>query len=124
LADWRCSPGYQAVLWAGSREASSNATALLEIRSREQVPVTEAVPGHTLDLGSGAQLRVLACGKSGGAFLPEWGKFRAVLPVGMNFAEMESLQNGKAIGPVSALLLADHGYAPVNRPEMRMAGST
>lgn len=106
-----------AVLWAGKREASSSATALLEILSREQVPVVEAVPGQMLELGGGAQLRVLACGKSGGVFLLEWENFRAVLPVGMNFAELEALQNGRAIGPVSALLLADHGYAPVNPPE-------
>jgi competence protein ComEC len=105
------------VLRAGNREASSSATALLELLSREQIPVTEAIPGQILDLGGGAQLKVLACGKSGGVFLLEWGNFRAVLPIGMNFEEMETLKNGRAIGLVSALLLADHGYAPVNPPE-------
>jgi competence protein ComEC len=50
-------------------------------------------------------------------FLLEWENFRTLLPLGMNFAELESLKNGRAIGPVSALLLADHGYAPVNPPE-------
>jgi competence protein ComEC len=60
---------------------------------------------------------VLTCGKSGGVFLLEWEDFRAVLPVGMNFGEMETLKNGRAIGSVSALLLAEHGYAPVNPPE-------
>ncbi|HEX9618424.1 MAG TPA: hypothetical protein VGA03_13510 [Anaerolineales bacterium] len=35
----------------------------------------------------------------------------------MNLAELENLQNGPAIGPMSALLLADHGYLPINPPE-------
>jgi phage tail protein X len=30
---------------------------------------------------------------------------------------LEILQNGRAIGLVSALLLANHGYAPINPPE-------
>jgi competence protein ComEC len=105
------------VLWAGNREASSSATALLEALSQASVRVTEAVQGQVLDLGGGAQLRLLACGKSGGVFLLEWGSFRAVLPVGMNFEEMEALKDGRAVGPVSALLLAGHGYAPANPPE-------
>jgi hypothetical protein len=81
------------------------------------VPVVEAVPSQALELGGEAQLKLLACGKTGGVFLLEWGSFRAVLPVGMNFAEMEALKFGRSIGPVSALLLADHGYAPINPPE-------
>jgi competence protein ComEC len=35
----------------------------------------------------------------------------------MNFAELEELQNGRSNGPVSALSMADHSYAPVNPPE-------
>jgi competence protein ComEC len=35
----------------------------------------------------------------------------------MNFAELESLKNGREIVPEIAQLLADHSYAPVNRPE-------
>jgi len=107
----------QSVLWAGNRDTSSSATALLDSLSEAQVPVTEAVPGQVLELGGGARLQVLACGKSGGVFLLEWGNFRAVLPIGANFAELEALQNGRAIGAVSALLLTDHGYAPINPPE-------
>jgi competence protein ComEC len=105
------------VLWAGEKGNSRSAIALLEALSQSGTPVTNAVTGQVLDLGGGAQLRVLACGKPGGVFLLEWGNFRAVLPVGMNFDEMEELQYGRTIGPVSALLLADHGYAPINPPE-------
>ncbi len=53
----------------------------------------------------------------GAVLLVEWQGFRALLPVGMNFDTLAELENGKAIGPVTALLLADSGYAPSNPPE-------
>ncbi|MBE3068426.1 MAG: hypothetical protein IMZ73_13530, partial [Chloroflexi bacterium] len=49
--------------------------------------------------------------------LVEWQGFRALLPVGMNFDTLEELDQGKNVGPVTALLLADSGYAAVNPPE-------
>jgi hypothetical protein len=42
-----------------------------------------------------------------------WGNFWEVRPFGVNFAELESLQNGYATGSVIALLLMDYGHAPV-----------
>jgi competence protein ComEC len=39
------------------------------------------------------------------------------LPVGAGFEDLETLRDGRAVGPVSALLLADSGYAPANPPE-------
>jgi beta-lactamase superfamily II metal-dependent hydrolase len=53
----------------------------------------------------------------GAVLLVEWQGFRALLPVGMNFDTLAELEDGKAIGPVTALLLADSGYAPLNPPE-------
>jgi hypothetical protein len=76
-----------------------------------------AVPGQALDLGDGAVLRVLAVGKRGATLLIEWDRFRMLLPLGMNLDDLETLANGQAIGNVSALLLADSGYAPINPPE-------
>jgi len=70
-----------------------------------------------LDLGSGVQLRVLTVGKRGAILLLEWERFRLLLPQGANFDDLEALKNGAAVGPVTALLLADGGYAPVNPPE-------
>ena len=42
-----------------------------------------------------------------------WGNFWEARPFGVNFAELESLQNGYATGSVIALLLMDYGHAPV-----------
>jgi hypothetical protein len=72
---------------------------------------------QVLDLGRGASLQVLQSGARGAVLLVEWGNFRAVLPVGVGFDDLEVLGYGKQIGPVRALLLADNGYAPSNSPE-------
>ena len=40
-----------------------------------------------------------------------------LLPIGAEFESMEALGMGEDIGPVTALLLADSGYAPLNPPE-------
>jgi beta-lactamase superfamily II metal-dependent hydrolase len=47
----------------------------------------------------------------------EWNGFRALLPVGMNPDNLTELKNGEKVGSVSALLLADSGFAPLNPPE-------
>jgi beta-lactamase superfamily II metal-dependent hydrolase len=60
---------------------------------------------------------VLAVGSRGATLLLEWDRFRLLLPLGMNLDDLEALEYGKAIGNVSALLLGDSGYAPINPPE-------
>lgn len=107
----------QAVLWAGKVEASYSARQLDEWLADQPITLTRAVPGSGLDLGQGARLTVLATGPRGAVLLVEWGGFRALLPIGMNFDTLDELKNGQAVGPVTALLLADSGYAPLNPPE-------
>jgi hypothetical protein len=46
----------------------------------------------------------------------EWKHFRALLPIGANFEDLEYLDWGREVGPVNALLSADHGYSPANPP--------
>lgn len=105
------------VLWAGQRAASDEAGYLIQALSEGGVPVNQAQTGQVLDLGEGARLRVLAVGERGAVFLLEWGSFRAVLPIGANFEEYEELEYGRSLGRVSALLLADQGYAASNPRE-------
>jgi len=59
----------------------------------------------------------LAVSPRGTVLLVEWQGFRALLPVGMNLDTIAGLENGKKVGTVTMLLLADSGYAPVNPPE-------
>jgi len=105
------------VLWAGNPQASYAARNLDRWLTEKAVPVTQAEAGQTLDLGQGARIRVLAVGPRGATLLLEWEQFRVLLPCGLDFDQIEMLDSGRAVGPVSALLLAERGYAPANPPE-------
>jgi len=105
------------VLWAGNVEASFSARNLEEWFIDQSIPVTSAEAGSELDLGEGAFLHILNVNSRGAVLLLEWNEFRALLPVGMNFTALEELKYGEDIEMVSALLLGDSGYAPINPPE-------
>lgn len=105
------------VLWVAPSNASSSARYLRQTLDSAQITVVPGQAGQSLQLGNGAKLEVLSAGKRGGILLLEFQPFRALLPVGINFEDLEALETGRLIGPVSALLLADGGYAPINPPE-------
>ena len=106
-----------AVLWAGNPDASYSAEQISHWLTTHATPVTPAFAGAVLDLGRGARLEVRSVSPRGAVLLVEWQGFRALLPVGMNFDTLAGLENGKKIGPVTMLLLADSGFAQVNPPE-------
>jgi len=103
------------VLWAGNPEASYSSLRLNEWLTENSVPVTRAASGYTLDLGNGGRLEVLTVTPRGAVLLVTWGEFRALLPIGLNYDSLEALDYGEKVGPVDILLLADSGYAPLNR---------
>jgi competence protein ComEC len=105
------------VLWAGPTTGSQSARRLQELFSEAEIQPVPAETGHVLDLGDGVRLQVLASGPRGAVLLLEWGSFRALLPVGIDFDTLEELQNDPSLGEVTALLLADSGYAPANPAE-------
>jgi competence protein ComEC len=70
------------VLRAGTPSGSKAALTLQERLAQSNTPILPAQTGQTLDLGSGAALRVLAAGKHGAVLLLEWGNFHSVLPRG------------------------------------------
>jgi competence protein ComEC len=107
----------QRVLWAGPNSPTRAADYLRESLTNMDIPITVAQPGHSLDLGDGANLRVLTAGKRGAILLIEWDSFRALLPLGAHEDDYYSLRMGQDIGPVTVLLLADQGYSPLNPPE-------
>jgi competence protein ComEC len=105
------------VLWAGNMDASYSAEQVGLWLTSNATQVTQAYAGAVLDLGEGARLEVRSVSPRGAVLLVEWQGFRALLPVGMNFDILTELENGKKIGPVTILLLADSGFAQVNPPE-------
>jgi competence protein ComEC len=105
------------VFWAGPVGSTLASRELRAALTEEQISIIPAEPGQELDLGAGARMRVLAAGPRGAVFLVEWDRFRVLVPLGPNFEDLEGLDNGREIGRVTALLLADHGYAPANSSE-------
>jgi competence protein ComEC len=105
------------VLWAGNVEASFSARNLDEWFIEQSIPVTRAEAGSELVLGEGAMLKIINVNSRGAVLLLEWSQYRALLPIGMNFAALEELKYGEEVGMTSILLLGDSGYAPINPPE-------
>lgn len=101
-------------LWAGNVEASFPSRKLNEWLVSHQVRVTRAEAEQVLDLGDGATLRVLSVDERGAVLLIEYGSFRALLPVGMSFDALEGLRSDESLAPLTALLLADSGFAQLN----------
>jgi competence protein ComEC len=107
----------QAVLWSGDLQASYSAQRVNDWTLRTGAASIRAEIGSELDLGEGAKLRVLDMSPRGMVLLVEWNIFRVLLPIGVNFETFERLENGRNIGPVTALLLAESGYAQANPPD-------
>lgn len=105
------------VLWSGPVAGEYSARQLRQALNSLRAPITEVQRGQILELGQEARLHILAAEPRGAVLLLEWGYFRALLPVGLDFDSMEALMQDHALGPMTALLLADGGYAPLNPPE-------
>ena len=84
----------------------------------KDIPITSTQPGQALDLGSGARLRVESMDARGAVLLVEWNNFRLLLPLGADFNALESLQKDSTMHSISAVLLAESGYSPLNPPEL------
>ncbi|RJP46402.1 MAG: ComEC/Rec2 family competence protein [Anaerolineaceae bacterium] len=102
------------VLWAGNVEASYPSRSLNAWLTSHQVRVTRAEEDQVLDLGDGAVLHVVFVDERGAVLLVEYGSFRALLPVGMGFDALDKLVTDDSLPPLTALLLADSGFAPLN----------
>jgi competence protein ComEC len=105
------------VLWAGPAQGSRPARDLQEKFAQMDIQPIIAKTGQALELGEGAVLHVLAVGKRGAVLLLEWENFRALLPIGLDFDLIDGLMDGDDLREVTALLLGESGYAPVNPPE-------
>lgn len=102
------------VLWAGSPQGTHAARSLQSALVDAGLYPVSAAPGQALDLGDGAMLRVLATSRRGAVLLLEWKNFRALLPIGMDFETLESIQQDPRLRSVTALLLAENGLASIN----------
>lgn len=105
------------VLWSGPPLGTHSAQDLQQQLGQQEIPILTAQTGQTLDLGEGALLRLLAVGSRGMVLWLEWGDFRALLPVALDFESMAALQADRLLPPVTALMLAESGQASLNTSE-------
>ena len=89
------------VLWSGNTAGVIFRGSVERLFVRAGPYVTIAEPGQVLDLGDGANMRVLTTGPRGAILLIEWKSFRALLPIGMSFDAMDELHDGASVGQVS-----------------------
>jgi competence protein ComEC len=105
-------------IWAGNTYGTRAASDLWTGLISNGIPITRMEAGQILDLGSGAELKVVSTDAGGAVLLLEWDDFRMLLPMGMDFKTMEKLSNNLAMRNISAVLLAESGYAPLNPQEL------
>ncbi len=103
----------QNALVAGNAGGSYSSQAVMEWLNTNSVPVTQAETGQLFDLGDGALIRVMDVSSRGATLMVSWQKFHMLLPIGANLATLDTLHNGKDIGPIDAVSLAQSGYAPL-----------
>lgn len=101
--------------WAIS-DAEDQLAEISSLAAKAEIQVTELYPGDQFDLGRGAQLKVVRVGPRGTVLLLIWNNFEALLPLGLDFDQIDALMSG-VMGSVDLLILADSGYAPLNPPE-------
>jgi competence protein ComEC len=106
------------VLWSGNNYGTRSATDLWSALVSSSTPISQMQPGQALNLGSGASLSVLSIDTRGAVLLLEWGNFRFLIPMGMDFTALDTLQKNSAMRNISAVLLAESGYAPLNSPDL------
>jgi competence protein ComEC len=105
------------VLWAGNTYGTRSASDLWTTMISNDIPITHMQLGQALDLGSGATLKVVSIDARGAVLLVDWDNFKMLLPLGVDFIALESLQNDSTMRNISAVLLAESGYSPLNPPE-------
>ncbi len=106
------------VLWAGNMGGTRASADIQTQLSGLSIPITTMQPGQSLELGSGASLKVISTDTKGADLLLEWESFRMLLPLGLDFDALDSLLQNSAMRNVSAVMLPESGYAPLNPPEL------
>ncbi|MGH2582624.1 MAG: ComEC/Rec2 family competence protein [Anaerolineales bacterium] len=107
---------FDQVAWAGSVTNARIKT--LESVLSDRKGLIYLHPGDEFDLGDGAQLEILSSGTRGATLLLEWDEFSALLPLGLDFDQLDGLIASPHIQPVDLLVLPDSGYTPLNPPSL------
>ena len=101
-------------VWLGDPSLCWESENLRFSLDEERIPLMFGEEGQTLIFRDGMRIQILSASSRGGTVLVEYENFRAVLPYGITNEIRTGLHNGRDIGEVSVLLLADNGYQSSN----------
>jgi competence protein ComEC len=104
------------VLWSGNTNGTRAARDLWSQLISTSIPIDMMQAGQSLDLGAEASLMISSCNEQGAVLLLQWENFRMLLPMGMDFEVMNELLKDTTMRNLSAVVLAESGYAPLNPP--------
>ncbi len=102
------------IWWGGGTQASREASRLYRQTQDAGIPLRQAATGDVLWLDAGVRLEAVDAGPRGLTLLLTWQDFRLLLPIGSDEGTLARLQEGRALGPVDVLLLADSGHQTLN----------
>ena len=104
------------VIWLGEQALCVEAESLQEKLQEKKIPIVQGQIGQEVVYSRGGKLVVLEESARGGSVLLSYQHFRVLLPFGLDEVGRERLRQGRDIGPISVLLLADRGYQASNPP--------
>lgn len=100
--------------WVAGEPSGKAYDRIAQELSTRECPIVTAQAGQALDLGDGASLEILSVGDRGAVLLLTHGRLRFLMAPGADPAMIADLARRGATPPVTAVLLADGGYAAVN----------
>lgn len=102
------------VIWLGDPSLCWESENLRSSLDEERISLMFAEAGQTLIFKDNLRIQILSASPRGGSVLIDYEDFRAVLPFGITAGIRAELEEGRDIGEVSVLLLADNGYQASN----------
>ncbi len=119
----------RAVYWAAA-EDNEDRRMLQESLLDTQVVIEDIITGHSLNLGDGTQVKILAMGKDASTLLVTYDNFRALFPIGLSAKAAKTLASNGNLTGVTALVLMDgnlsqtNGYMEMLQPDLMLVGSS
>jgi hypothetical protein len=104
---------YSGLAWASQEPSEDMLSIFREVEADDKV-IDRLGPGQVIDLGEDISLQILSIGQRGALMRLTWAEFAALLPLGIDFSQMDAYIAKGAADGIDLLLLADGGYPPLN----------
>jgi competence protein ComEC len=89
----------------------------MDVLKDKKIETISAAGLPAFDLGDGITLRVAGEGARGSVLRLEWGRASLLMPIGLAAFDETTLLAQGAVGPSTALLVADHGSRDTTQAE-------